>query len=200
MRHVLPIGWHQLFITGWSIQVRIALCRNTLWGHATGRNSPTVLEATGGLLAQPSWQANVCRYGCARDCEKVYGNVTSSKWCHYYWIISQIYQDTARTSEHWKRSDVMTTKPSDARLLNINPVRPSTDTKMMTNLEMFPWILVILNYFYWLKWPTGSREIFGTSRLTGLLCHWHLVVLYVAIKQHCTKRCNVESIYTAWRM
>ena len=51
-----------------------------------------------------------------------------------------------------------------------------------------------------LKWPTGSREISGTSRLTGLLCHWHLVVLYVAIKQHCTKRCNIESIYTAWRM
>ena len=61
--------------------------------------------------------------------------------------------------------------------INISPVRPSTDTKMMTDLEMS-----------------------GTSRLTGLLCHWHLVVLYVALKQHCAKRCNIESIYTAWRM
>ena len=51
-----------------------------------------------------------------------------------------------------------------------------------------------------LKWLTGSREISGTSILTGLLCHWHLIVLYVALKQHCTKQCNIESIYTAWRM
>ena len=137
------------FITGWSIQVRIASCRNALWGHVTGRNSPTVLEATGGLLAQPSWQANVCRYDCARDCEKVYGNMTSSNWCHYYRIISQRYQDTARTAGHWKWSDVITTRPLDTRPLNINLAGLSKDTNTKTNLDIFPCIVMILNYFYW---------------------------------------------------